>query len=165
LHCVEAANCAQVSFARALVSLFENEEVARASFRHVIENNPASPFASSSQLWLRLMANEETAVGGSDPVRAFLAQYVREWVERQLTDQLTSEKPAASTLMQGALEEQLGVFQRVVRVLDKQVRERDREITDLRDQLQALKLIDQDNERQRKVRPRVSLKTADQVSR
>src|SRR5436309_2800581 len=35
LQCMEAANCEHVYFARALVSLFENQESARASFRHV----------------------------------------------------------------------------------------------------------------------------------
>src|SRR5262245_28103764 len=53
LRCLEAANCEQVYFGRALVGLFENREAASANFRRVIDHNPVSPLANSSQMWLR----------------------------------------------------------------------------------------------------------------
>ena len=38
-QCVDPVKCEQVSFARALVSLFESGDAARTSFRHLIERN------------------------------------------------------------------------------------------------------------------------------
>jgi hypothetical protein len=49
LACVEASAFEQVNFARALVSLFENREAARASsFRRVIADNPSRDLATSA---------------------------------------------------------------------------------------------------------------------
>lgn len=158
LHCMETADCEQVYFASALVSLFENQEAARASFRHVIDQNPASPVAVSSQLWLRLIGGDDTVGVAVDshscPMTEIVAQYVRDWMERQLTERPTSEKLAALTTIQDALVE----HSRAIQVLQKQVHGRDRQITELRSQLEALKLIDQDREeKQRKLKPPASL--------
>ena len=158
LHCMETADCEQVYFARALVSLFENQEASRASFRHVLDDNPASPLAVSSQLWLRLIGNDDTAGVSVDshscPMTDIVAQYVRDWMERQLTERPTSEKLAALTTIQDALVE----HSRAIQALQKQVSGRDRQIAGLRSQLEALRLIDQDREeKQRKVKPPASL--------
>lgn len=55
LHCLESTTYEQVHFARALVSLFENHEAARASYRRLIEDNPSSSLAASSRLWVQLI--------------------------------------------------------------------------------------------------------------
>jgi hypothetical protein len=152
LHCMEAANCEQVYFARALAGLFENQEAARASFRQVIEHNPGSPLATTSQRWLRLIEDDETVTSHS-PWTDIVAEFVREWMERQVTD-----KPAALMATEDTLAEQTRVVHGVVQVLDTQLRERDRQIAELRSQLEALRLIDQDHEeKQRKVKPPASL--------
>jgi hypothetical protein len=153
LQCVEAANCEQVSFDRAMVSLFENREAARASFRHVIEHNQASPLAHSSQLWLQLIETHKD----STPLTEIAAEFVRDWLERKLNNQ-PFQKPAASFTAQ----EQFVEPSRVVQVLQRQVRERDRQLADLRGQLEALRAIDQEHaEKQRKVKPPASLTIAD----
>jgi hypothetical protein len=153
LLCVEAATCEQVSFERALVSLFENREAARASFRQVIENNEASPLAYSSQLWLQLIDTHKD----STPLTELAAQFVREWMERQLSDR-HFQKPPASTTAQ----EHFGEQSRVLQALQRQVRDRDRQLADLRGQLEALRAIDQEHaEKQRKVKPPASLTTAE----
>jgi hypothetical protein len=142
LSCLEVSACEQVHFARALVSLFENREAAGASFRRVIADNPSSPLAPSSILWLQLLANEATAADDRRPLTEITAQFVRDWMERKLVEHRTHEKPDALTTAQDSSVDQSGIVQ----VLQKQVRERDRRIAILRSQLDALKLIDQDHE-------------------
>ncbi len=165
LQCVEAANCEQVLFARALVSLFENRETARTAFRHVIDHNPSSPLAGSSQLWLRLMGDDEADVASMDidssPLNQIVAQFVREWMERQLAERQNFEKLPAPPASQAALVEQ----SRIVQGVQKQLRERDRQIAILRAQLEALKSIDQDHSNKpRKVKPPSSLRTVELYS-
>jgi hypothetical protein len=128
LHCVEAANCEQVSCDRALVSLFENREAARASFRHVVEHNQASPLAHSSQLWLQLMDSHEN----SAPLTEITAQFVREWMERELNERSHDKPVTSDTVHEGS-----GEQPRVVQALQRQVRECDRQLAALRAQLEA----------------------------
>src|SRR5690242_141201 len=99
LACVEAevSSCEQVHFTRALVSLFENQEAARASFRRVIADSPSSPLAASSTLWLHVIGDDATSVRSSDealnPLTEITAQLVRDWLDRQLAEQ--KQKPEA----------------------------------------------------------------------
>jgi hypothetical protein len=152
LQCVETANCEHVAFERALVNLFENREAARASFRHVIEHNQASPLAYSSQLWLQLIETKE-----STPLTELAAQFVRDWIEQQLSNR-SFQKPTASSTAQEQFVEQ----SRVLQALQRQVRDRDRQLADLRGQLEALRAIDQEHaEKQRKVKPPASLTIAE----
>lgn len=161
LQCVDAGNCEQVFFSRAMASLFENREAARTSFRHVIEHNPASPLSISSEMWLRLLGDDENrdVSLSSGPLSDLLAQFVREWVERQLSERTTS---ATSS---GSIQEHPIEQSRFVQGLHKQVRDRDRQIAILSGQLEALKLIDEDHQdKARKVKPPASLKAAEQYS-
>ena len=146
LACLEASACEQVHFARALVSLFENREAAGASFRRVIADNPSSPLAASSILWLQLLGNEAPAADDRSPLTEITAQFVRDWMERELAEHRTHGKPDALTTAQDSSVDQ----SRVVQVLQKQVLERDRRIAILQSQLDALKLIDQDHENRKR---------------
>ena len=150
LQCADAATCEQVHFARALVSLFENKEAARASFLRVIDDYPSSHLAASSKLWLRLIGQDGTAGIPTEeeqsPLREITAQLVRDWMERQLAEYTNSGTTGALTNTEDFRADQL----RVVQVLQKQVRERDRRIAVLRFQLAALKVIDQDHEERKR---------------
>jgi hypothetical protein len=161
-HCIELADCEQVYFERALVSLFENQEAARASFRHVIEHNGASPLASSSQLWLRVIGDDEETGKlideRSSASTGLLAQFVRDWMERQVAEPRFDEKAMALATIQDTVEDQ----SRLLQAIQKQVRSRDRQIAILRSQLDALKLIDEEGqEKQRKIKPPASLRPAE----
>ena len=150
LQCAEAFTCEQVHFARALVSLFENKEAATASFLRVIDDNPSTSLAASSKLWLRLIGENGTAGTPTEeqqsPLREITAQLVRDWMERQLAEYTNSGTTGALTNTEDFRADQL----RVVQVLQKQVRERDRRIAVLRSQLDALKLIDQEHEERKR---------------
>lgn len=145
LPCIDGPACEQVHFARALVSLFENREAARASFRRVIEDNPSSPLATTSMLWLQVIGDEKLDVSSTDeqhnPLTEIAAQFVRDWMDRQL-----AEKPTVLTNTADSIVEQ----SQLVQALQRQVRERDRRIAVLRSQLDALKLIDQDHEERKR---------------
>ena len=153
-----AAKCAadnscdeEMHFSRALISLFENREAARASFEQVITRHPSSPLAATSALWLQLLQDERISSTPNDPQRQILidlsAQWVREWMERRLA-------VAAGTSRNGAPGKPVAT-----KVLQKQLDERKRRINELRSQLDTLKLIDQDQQsRYRRVRPPASLK-------
>jgi len=148
-----AAECAadnscdeHVHFSRALVSLFENREAAHASFEKVITLNPASPLATSSALWLRLLNDDGDEVAASS--RPLLVDLIRQWLQQSMARPVTvpSSEERISAVPKPAL----------VQALHQQVRERDRHIARLRAQLDALKVISQDQEDRRQMRPPAS---------
>jgi hypothetical protein len=156
LTCVQTATCEQISFARALVSLFENQDAARASFRHVLEYSSASPLATSSRLWLRVLEESALVNNGVEgsPLTDILAPFVREWMESQVSERSTVGKPLTPVVIQ----EPRIAHPRFIEGLQKKVRDRDRQIAVLRGQLEALKSIDQEHAgKQRKVKPPASL--------
>jgi hypothetical protein len=81
---------------------------------------------------------------------------VREWIERQVRER--EDRQAAPTPTSTPVMPNMQAEARIFQGMQKQLRDRDRQITDLRAQLEALKLIDQDHEQHRKVRPPASLK-------
>lgn len=143
--CASAEMCTdEVHFSRALVSLYENREAARASFEQVIALHPSSPLAGPSALWLELLRNEKLSSSSSDPQRRILtelsAHWARDWIGRRLDVSVTHGKKGAP-----AMPVSIQAFQ-------KQLQERDRRISELRFQLDALKAIDHDQEDRRRVR-------------
>jgi hypothetical protein len=149
-----AADCAaddscheQVHFSRALVSVFENREAARLSFERVISLNPASPLANSSALWLEVLNNSAGGLtASSGPLVIDLTNlWLRQWMARPMTPPSIEARPLA--VPRPAL----------VQALHQQVRERDRRIAQLRAQLDALKVINQDQEDRRQIRQPRSL--------
>ena len=135
----------QVHFSRALVSLFEDREAARALFQQVITLHPSSPFAVSSALWLQLLKEEELGSSASDLRRQIMTELTAQWARDSMARQLSARAPSAKTV--GNLKPAN------LQALHKQVRERDQRIAELRAQLDALKLIDQDQHDRPKLRP------------
>jgi hypothetical protein len=146
LECASADTCNDdVHFSRALMSLFENREAARASFEQVMTLHPSSPLAAPSALWLQLLRDEGGSVTSTDPQRRILvelsAHWAREWIGRRLATSARAERKAAVGTPVAT------------QAFQKQLQEKDRHIAELRFQLNALKLIDQDQaDRHRKVR-------------
>jgi hypothetical protein len=150
LHCLDTATCGEVHFSRALVSLFENQEAARASFRRVIEDHPSSPQAASSRLWLQLIGEEQSVDNTSVPephntLMHLMAQSIRDWMARELSQYLTVQQAESM-----ATEKPRRESAAVMLGLQKQVRERDRRIAVLESKLEALKTIDQDEEQRKR---------------
>lgn len=148
LHCLELSSCEEVHFARGLISLFDSQEAARASFRRVIEEYPSSALASSSMRWLQLIETEGGKSAADEPPKPsidLMAQFVRDWMARELAESskqaripATAQKPKVEPI-------------EMVQALQKQVRERDRHIATLEAKLEALKVIDQDHEKRKRI--------------
>jgi hypothetical protein len=149
LYCLDTAICAEVHFARALISLFENQEAARASFQRVIEDNPSSALAVSSLLWLQLIEEEGTvatsAAESQKSLIPLMAQSVRDWMAHELTQQPKAQQAEVIATEKARVEST-----EVMLVLQKKVRERDRRIAVLESKLEALKTIDQDQEQRKR---------------
>jgi hypothetical protein len=147
LDCREGPTCEAVHFARGLVSLFESQEAARASFRRVIEDDPSSALAASSMGWLQLIRTEASKSAAEEqqkPSMDLLAQFVREWMAREVAE---SSKQARTTMTAQKVKVEPV---EMVQALQKQVRERDRHIATLESKLEALKFIDQDHENRKR---------------
>ena len=145
LECAAAAMCPDdVHFSRALVSLFENREAARASFEQVVSLHPSSPLVGPSTLWLQLLGDEAIPSASSDAQRRIITELstflAREWIGRRLdlsgrTGRKSAQRRAVPT-----------------QAFYKQLQERDRHIAELRFQLDALRVIDRDQQDRRKVK-------------
>jgi hypothetical protein len=164
-QCIEPAHCEQIAFARALASLFESREAARDSFLRVIERNPAGPLVSRSQLWVQLIDDQEADAPTErrfHPWIQVVAELLLDWMERQVGGQAAVEGSSAKSAPgpePSAVREQATEHSRVIQGMHKQLRERDRQITALRSQLEALKYIDQEQTgQQRKMKPPASLR-------
>jgi hypothetical protein len=121
-----------------MIALFQNGEVATASFQQAIAVAPNGPFADSSARWVRFLTNRTsrpTPADESDGPFAVMKGLVRTWLGQQRT------APAAATLraVDTANNPKLAVH-----TLQRQIRDRNKRIAELTDQLTALKQIDSD---------------------
>ena len=146
LECASAESCPDdVHFARALVSLFENRDAARASFERVMTFHPSSPLAAPSALWLQLLRDDGLSGTSTDPQRQILTELSAHWARQWIGQRLALSPKVDRKTVRGTLVP--------TQAFQKQLQEKDRRIAELRFQLNALKLIDQDQaDRHRKVR-------------
>ena len=115
--CQETHTCDRAHYTRALLALYESQEVAAQHFQDVIEAAPKSHLAESSQFWLEFLHDAPSALL---PRGSFA-----EATDRLVRDLLELETSASQ------------VMQREVKVRDKKVEE-------LTKRLQALKQIDKE---------------------
>jgi hypothetical protein len=137
--CTQHRSCDQVHFTRAMIALFQNREAAAASFRQSIAVAPNGPFADSSARWIRFLANRTFQPASADEPNGALAVMkglVRTWLGQQ------HAASASVTFKNPNL---------VVHSLRQRIRDRDKRIAELTDQLSALKQIDSDAHRTSKL--------------
>ncbi len=135
--CTRHQSCDQVHFTRAMIALFQNGEVAAASFQQAIAAAPNGPFADSSAHWIRLLGTFHPA-SADEPNGALLQVMkglVRTWLEQQRTPRASVTLPAVETARSPDL---------AAHTLQRRIRDRDKRIAELTDQLSALKQIDLD---------------------
>ena len=133
--CTQRQSCDQVHFTRAMIALFQNGKAASASFQQAIAVAPNGPFADSSALWIRFLANRTFhPASASEPNEALLVMkgLVRAWLGQQRVE--TAKSPELA-----------------VHSLRRRIRSRDKRIAELTDQLSALKQIDSDTHRTNKL--------------
>jgi len=125
--CAETHTCDRAHYTRALLALYENQEVAAKHFQDVIDVAPKSHLAYSSHFWLQFLQNPPTFL---NQTRSFA-----EAAERLVRDLLELETSSAQ-------------------VMSREVKARDKKVEELTTQLEALKRIDQEmKEMTRPVKP------------
>jgi len=143
--CAQDRSCDQVHFTRAMIALFQNGEAAAASFQQAIAVAPKGPFADSSARWIRFLAGRtlHPASGeGPNEALAVMKGLVRTWLGQQRAASASAALRAEETVKSPKV---------VVHTLQRRIRDRDKRIAELTDQLSALKQIDSDTHRASKL--------------
>lgn len=143
--CAQHKSCDQVHFTRAMIALFQNGDAAAASFQQAINVAPKGPFADSSARWVRFLANRASHPDSIDKPSGALAVMkglVRTWLEQQRAASLSVALRAEGTAKSPKL---------TVHSLQRRIRDRDKRIAELTDQLSALKRIDLETHRAAKL--------------
>jgi hypothetical protein len=166
--CTQHQSCDQVHFTRAMIALFQNGEAATASFQQVIAVAPNGPFADSSTLWIRFLANRTVHPTSADEPNGPFADSSALWIRflaSRTVHPTSADEPNGALLevMKGMVRTWLGqqrtasapVTLRAVETakspepavptLQRRIRDRDKRIAELTDQLHALKQIDLDS--------------------
>jgi hypothetical protein len=144
--CMQHQSCDQVHFTRAMIALFQNGEEAATSFQQAIDIAPDGPFADSSARWIRFLSDRTFNHASADPPHAVLLEVmsglVRTWLGQQRT---TSASVALRATAPAKNSDQ------AVHSLKQRIRDRDKRIAELTDQLSALKQIDSEAHRTSKL--------------
>ncbi len=145
--CAQRRSCDQVHFTRAMMALFESGEAARASFQQSIAAAPKGPYADSSARWIRFLADRTAHPASADKPSGALGVMkglVRAWLGQQ---------SSASVSVASRTGETRNNPTPTVHTLQRKIRDRDKRIAELTDQLSALKRIDLEAHRSSKLSP------------
>jgi hypothetical protein len=123
--CAKTHSCERAHFTRALVALYENQQLAARHFQQVVDLAPDGHLAASSLLWLRLL-------------RDGLPHGERGITLARATEQLIQQFLETETAP--------------VQTLQQELKARDKKVEDLTNQIEALKRVDQ--EMKEKIRPK-----------
>ena len=143
--CAQHKSCDQVHFTRAMIALFQNGDAAAASFQQAIAGSPKGPFADSSARWVKFLANRASYPDSMDkPSGALVVMkgLVRTWLEHQWVTNESISVRAVETVKSP---------KHAVHTLQRRIRDRDKRIAELTDQLSALKRIDLETHRAAKL--------------
>jgi hypothetical protein len=146
--CTQDQSCDQVHFTQAMLALFQNGEAAAASFQQALAAAPNGPFADSSARWIRFLAHRPTSSASADEPQGALLEVMKGLVRTWL-----SQPRAARTTATGKTLETVKSQDVAVPILQRQIRDREKRIAELTDQLSALKQIDLEAHRANKLSP------------
>jgi hypothetical protein len=143
--CAQNRSCDQVHFTQAMLALFQNGEAATASFQQALADAPKGPLADSSTRWIQFLAHRTTIMTSADePTEALLDAMkglVRTWLGQQRTASMAAAAATVRTVEPAKSQDQ------TVLVLQRRIRDREKRIAELTDQLSALKQIDMEAHR------------------
>ena len=134
--CAQHQSCDQVHFTRAMIALFQNGDAAATSFKQSIAAAPKGPLADSSTRWLRFLTNRtvhSVSAAESNGALAVMKGLVRTWLEHQWVTSASGPLQAVDSAKSP---------KQAVHILQQKIRDRDKQIAELTDQLSALKQID-----------------------
>jgi hypothetical protein len=143
--CTQDQSCDKVHFTRAMIALFQNGEAAAAAFQQAIAVTPKGSFADPSARWIRFLTNRTFSPTSADEPNEALAVMkglVHTWLRQQL-----AAGASVALRAEGTAKHQ----NRAVHTLQRRIRDRDKRIAELTDQLSALKRIDLEAHRPNKL--------------
>ena len=133
--CAAERVCPRAHYLRGLAALYEDRAVARTHFQAVLAAEPDGPYAFSSRTWLLLLNDGRLESARETRLVRAMERVVRQVLDDEATARALREaKPSAA-----ALKEAQGVQE-----LKRQLKEREREIDVLTEQIDALKRVDQE---------------------
>ena len=143
--CTQDQSCDKVHFTRAMIALFQNGEAAGAAFQQAIAVAPKGSFADPSARWIRFLTNQTFSPTSADEPNGALA------VMKGLVHTWLRQQHAASASVALRAEGTAKNQNRAVHTLQRRIRDRDKRIAELTDQLSALKRIDLEAHRPNKL--------------
>ncbi|TKB75358.1 MAG: hypothetical protein E8D46_02905 [Nitrospira sp.] len=149
--CAQNQSCDQVHFTQAMLALFQNGEAATASFQQTLADAPKGPLADSSTRWIQFLAHRATLIPSADEPTEALLEAMKGLVRTWLGQQRTASAAAAAATLRTA--EPAKIQDQAVHVLQRRIRDREKRIAELTDQLSALKQIDLEAHRAGKLSP------------
>lgn len=135
--CAQNQSCDQVYFTQAMVSLFQNGEAATASFQQALTTAPNGPLADSSARWIQFLAHRTAITASADKPTEALLEVMKGVVRTWLGQQRVASTPATVRTVESAKS-----LDQAVHVLQRRIRDREKRIAELTEQLSALKQID-----------------------
>jgi hypothetical protein len=143
--CAQNQSCDQVHFTQAMLALFQNGEAATVSFQQALADAPKGPLADSSTRWIQFLAHRTTIITSADESTEALLDamkgLVRTWLGQQRTASMAAAAATVRTVDPAKSQDQ------AVLVLQRRIRDREKRIAELTDQLSALKQIDMEAHR------------------
>ena len=139
--CVATRSCDRVHYVLALAALYEDRADAEKHFRAVVADAPNGRYAASSLHWLRLLGQGPNGSGRDPRLMATVERLVREVLEHETTAQRAAVRSPESKAAEA----------QAVQSLKQQLKEREKRIEELTEQIDALKRVDQEVREQ--VRP------------
>ena len=144
--CAKDQSCDQVHFTRAMLALFENGEAAAASFQQAMALAPTGPLAEPSARWIQFLAHRTVLPVSADEPNGALLDVMKGLVRTWLGQQRPASAPVSVRTEEPAKSPDLAVH-----ILQRRIRDREKRIAELTDQLSALKQIDSEAHRASKL--------------
>lgn len=127
--CPAVHACDRAHYVRALAALYEDRAVAVKHFEAAASAAPSGPYAESSRQWIRLLKENRSGAGREADLLHAAERVVREVLERE-----AAVRTAAGRQEDG----------QAVHALKRQLKEREKKIDELTNQIDALKRVDQE---------------------
>lgn len=137
--CTATHSCHRAHYVRALAALYEDRRLAVQHFQAAISDAPSGPYAASSRAWIRLLDDGRASSDGGSGLIQAIERVVREVVEREAGARLgAARRVDPRTAQVGDRDLQS------VQALKRQLKEREKKIDELTQQIEALMRVDQE---------------------
>lgn len=137
--CAAERACPRARYMRGLAALYEDRAVARAHFQAVLAAEPNGPYAVSSRYWIQLLGEDRSESAREAKLVHAMERVVRQVLEDEAVIREASRGTREAKSSAAALKES-----QAVQALKQQLKEREREIDVLTEQIDALKRVDQE---------------------